>query len=230
MTRLKPLLRMHLLDIGKSFVIFWSILFSLFLISNLLLIFTANEKIYNAGGIISSNIYFMIVGFTLLKSSFGFALGMSATRRDYYFSLLIAWGIIAAANAVILFTFHMIEKQLMPMFTNHIFHYFTPSEQFSSPLLLWIGFVFPLVIGGCAFFISCVHYRFGNLGILTFFFIGLILGALLSIFKLWHPLFDMITTYITGFESFTVWVLLIAIVAFAASWLLLRKAPVKAAV
>lgn len=227
--RIKPVCKMFFIEMRFSFFVFWSILAAVFVIGNAPLIISDQETVHNIGGIISIYVFFIVIGLTMLKNSFPFSLGMSATRKEYFVGAVLTWITMAFVSSLLQLLFYFVENKILLQMFGAVFHYFTPLGSMSVGMVLWSGFILPLVLGSGSFFISSVQYRFGLIGVLMLFAAMLLTGVLLSVLKLWETIFSFLINWLPSFAVFTVWLIPVMIIFFVLGWLCMRKAPVKAA-
>lgn len=227
MNRFKALLKISYLEVRWSFISFWCIVIGIFCVSLYLVTTLAgSENQIHFAPFIAVLIFFFIAGIHTIRQSFSCALGMSATRREYYVSVLLFAVIISALSALLYFVLSVIESRLLQLLALDQFSFFTTFNPLSAPSDLWIYFILPFTILSFSHLLSCILYRFGNKALIVVLGIGILCSAAMSYFDLWALLIYVIPGSIV---VITFWLVGISVVNFGLGWLFLRTISVREA-
>lgn len=204
------------------------ILFSSFIVNLIVSLLINNDEKFYTGGVISIFAYVLTLGMIVVAQSFPFAIGMSVTRKDYF------WG-----TALMGLTANFIIALFMSMFASlenmlngwgnrfHFFHFPYLNEGiFMEQLVMYtILFTFLFFIG---FLITSFAKRFGGKGLLLLL-LSLLLASSIAVFlshhfRLWSDIFHWFLSQTAAGVSY--WLLPLILFSMASSFFLLRKAPV----
>jgi hypothetical protein len=228
-SKIKAMMRLHYMDTMHSFVIFWSILIAVFLLSCYLTYQFSDSRVMFSGWF-AVYIYALVGGVVTVNGTLPVALGWSVTRRDYYLATVIHYVLVSFALSVVYALLYGIEKWFLSVNPDvHLLFYQIPwMERPSVWFLLWFHFIVILAIVSCGNVVGCLYYRFGRLGLFASFAIVLLLTVMLHLLDGWKALFRWLSR-INSVEELTLWLIPFAFVCLVAGWLFLRKAPARTA-
>ncbi|QQK79065.1 hypothetical protein HUG20_03540 [Salicibibacter cibi] len=216
-------------DLRQSFLIFWSILGFLLLVTFFInmnwpegdFFFFINFPVY---------IYLAITAFISLKNYYPFSMGMGSTRRNFQRSMISGFIALAALSALTLNIAMRISERLSDAWGLNIGftslgQIDTVPNQFIS--VFWLDFTICLFLMAITYAIACLHYRYGHL--ITYLSIAVIIMILII-----PGVNDLLNQLIEGFwQDNALWyfssLILIACVFFGAAALIMRKAPLQSA-
>lgn len=228
-SKIKAMMRLHYMDTMHSFVIFWSILIGLFLLS-CYLTYQFSDGAIMFSGWFAVYIYALVGGVVTVNGTLPVALGWSVTRRDYYLATLLHYLLVSFALSVMYALLYMIEVWFLTVNPDvKLRFYQVPWMDGSSVwFLLWFHFIVILAIVSCANVVGCLYYRFGRLGLFASFAVVLLLIVMLHLLRGWEALFKWLSR-IDSVEEFTLWLIPFSFACLVAGWLFLRKAPARTA-
>jgi hypothetical protein len=205
------------------------ILSSSFLVNLIVsLLINTDEKFYS-GSVTSIFIYVFVLGILVVTQSFPFAVGMSVTRRDYFFGTAL----MGLAASFILGTLMCIFAFLENMSNGwgnrfHFFYfpYLNDGTSFLEQLVMYVilaAFLFFL-----GFLIASYARRFGGKGMLLLTLAVLIINSVAVLlfhhFHVWADIFRWFSSQTAVGLSY--WLLPFILISMAVSFLLLRKASI----
>ncbi|MFS0724552.1 hypothetical protein [Paenibacillus sp. 1P07SE] len=204
----------------------WVIVFSSFLI-NLLISFYLEDAMYT-GGLAALFIIIFVTGITIVPQTFPLALGLGATRRDYFIGTVLTGLLMGVFSTVVVTLLGAIEQASGSWGTGlHFFHlpYLHDGsliQQLILFLLLYMFFFF------CGLAIAAVYRRYGRSSLLIALLAALVLGTLLSYYMTemgwWMDFFHWFARH-TAFEL-SLWTLPLSLVMALCCFLLLRRSVV----
>ncbi|MFE8697602.1 hypothetical protein ACFYKT_14765 [Cytobacillus sp. FJAT-53684] len=225
---IQSVLKMYSQDKLTWFLIPNIILFSVFLFTLLVsILISAGEQIYTGG---ASYIFFymLIIGITVVKQTFPYAIGMSIRRTDYFL------GTVAMSVATnILFGILLVILSFIENATNgwggrvHFFHfpYLNDGTLFEQLMIYIIVLIHLFFLG---FLISSFTRRFGGKGLLiaAISLLLIISAALLLVnyYGAWINIFNWFATHTAIQIAYTL--ILPTLLFIGLSYLMLRKATV----
>jgi len=219
------ILKMMLLDVRMSAAIFWAILLFVYgLLALLLYQFGGGEA--TSGGLTPMCIYMAILGIVSLRETLPYALGMSVRRKDYFVGLLGGGLAVAAAFSGLSTLLSRIEQAVFAGADVRVSFFNMPAYRALSLGEEW-GSQFAFLASAFAFgmMLALLHKRFGNIS-LYLLFAGLFLAvATLHLFDGWPAVFEWLLS-LDSVVVLSLWMLPVAAVAAAASFVLLRRAAV----
>lgn len=236
MNRTLNVVRMHLVNRWSFLVLPWVILGSAFVISWLIWLIIASaagadalEGTQYSGAVMSIYVYMLVVAIAAINLAFPFALGFSATRREFYVGTSLLFVIITAANSLVLVVLSYIEEWTNGwglgghMFTVVWVGAGNVAERF---LVFWAVQVFLMFVGAA---IATVYMRWRINGMVVLWVaLGLVLVGIVALLtytdswpQVWQWLFSAGTVVISA------WLLVPAALAGLAGWAVLRRATPK---
>jgi len=204
------------------------ILSSSFLINLIVsLLINRGEKFYT-GGVTSIFVYVLVLGILVVAQSFPFAIGMSVTRKDYFFGTALM-GLAANLIIALLMSIFAYLENMSNGWGNrfHFFHfpYLNEGTFFEQLGMYMILFNFLFFLG---IFIGSFARRFGGKGLLIYglalFLIGSIVVLLFHHFHVWSDIFKWFGSQTAA--SLSYWLLPFILIGMAISFLLLRRASI----
>lgn len=174
-------------------------------------------------------VYMMVVAIQSINATFPFALGLSATRRDYAIGAGLSFVALAAIFATGLAILAAIEEATGGwglggrMFTAV---YFGDGSWYERYFIFFVLLLFFFFVGSA---IAAVYVRWKAIGV-TVFFVALAfaligIGAVLTLTATWEQLGSWVVG--NGWVGNYAWTLVLTAVAAVATYLLLRKATPK---
>ena len=230
--RFLAVLRMHYLNFLTSMLWFWLILLAVFLLNLLFVIFFAPDNMngprMNFGSVMAVFLYMLISGFVTLKDSFGYTIGMSITRKEYYLATVLAFLAAAACNTLLTFLLHAAEKGINSLLQVN-FYFFSSFYQLGhAALMLWIHFFIQVLLVTLSFVYSCYHYKYGKTALFTTLAGFLLVMMLFSVLDLWRSLFHLLGMF-DSFGQFTLWCVPLVILLYIIGWFAVRKMNIRPA-
>lgn len=226
MNRSSQIIMMHLRNPFLLVALPWIIVFSSFLI-NLLISTFLNEPI-STGGLGALVVIIFVTGITLVPQTFPLAIGLGATRHEYYVGTVFTALMMGVFSAILVLLLGWLEQATDAWGTGLSFfhlpyvHDGTILEQLILFLLLFMFFFY------CGLTIAAVYRRYGRGSLLITMVGGLILGTLLSFFVTqygwWMDIFHWFGRH-TAFEL-SLWTLPLSLIMALFSYLLLRRSVV----
>lgn len=235
--RLASIARLHLANPWTTITLPWMILGIIFLGNYLiwLLIFAAtpesahadiSEGLGYSGAASYIFVYMMVVAIQAMNSTFAFALGYGATRRDYYLGTSVVFVGLSAMYAVGLTVLSIIEELtggwgLGGRMSTALF--FGSGPALERLVIFFLTFLFFFFVGAA---IATVYVRWKGFGITVFFvvigFLLIGLGALVVFTDGWAAIGAFFTT--AGFLGSFASSLVVTVIAAVAGFLILRRA------
>ncbi|MFD1706860.1 hypothetical protein ACFSCZ_08960 [Siminovitchia sediminis] len=204
------------------------ILFLAFLVSILIsLIITSNDEIYS-GSISSIFVYIFVMGILVIAQTYPFAIGMSVTRKDYFFGTLLMAVTVNIIIGALLSLFAYLESYTNGWGINlHFFHFpYVNDGHFFEQLFMYVILLTFLFFSG--FLMSSYFYRFGGKGVLILAVVVLLAGSitsfLLTHLQMWQDLFLWFSSKPAVVLSY--WLLPFILLSLILSFWMLRKTPV----
>lgn len=220
------MLRLHWLDTRFSFTVFWLALLGCELVFFVLAWLFSGGVMFT--GWFAVYIFAFVSGVTTINSTFPVALGWSVPRKDFYLATVVHYVTVALALAAVYMVLYFVEQTVLSTFVGDRLHVFT-APFITEPtfwLLAWMHFIFALTMMSIGHFFGSLHYRYGQLGVVTFIVIMVLLVSLMNLFGTWGWLI-WLAELIDSFEKFTLWLVPFNIAVWAVAWLFLRKAPAR---
>lgn len=205
------------------------ILSSSFLFTLIVSLLINNDEKFYSGSVTSIFVYVFVLGIIVVTQYFTFAVGMSVTRRDYFFGTAL----MGLAASFILGTLMCIFAFLENMSNGwgnrfHFFHfpYLNDGTSFFEQLLMYvILFAFLFFLG---FLISSYARRFGGKGMLLLSLAVLLISSVVVLlfhhFHVWADIFRWFSSQTAVGLSY--WLLPFILISMVISFLLLRKASI----
>lgn len=225
--QMKGLLYFYWKDLQFSLFVFWCILLSMVVVSVTLMFLFPAIEFMSFSFTAPIYVYAGIVGFLMARHTVAFGIKLGGTRKNIYMSMGIFFVILALVKSTLAAVITAgIEKFIIQDDMNFLFAH--PMNIYEDTLLnrMYTDFFIILFIGVLAFFISLMFYKLGLL------VTGLIMGMGLVLFM--YSLFsgELITYIIDSFQNsvyiFFAQLGLLALIAYALSWILLRRITVVA--
>ncbi|WP_020620054.1 hypothetical protein [Paenibacillus daejeonensis] len=226
MNRSAKIISLHLRNPFLLLALPWVIVFSSFLI-NLVISGFLDEPLYT-GGLASIFIIIFVTGITLVPQTFPLALGLGATRREYYTGTVLTGLMMGVFSAVVITLLGWLEQVSGSWGTGlHFFHlpYVHDGsllEQLILSILLFMFFFF------CGLTIAAIYRGFGRASLLITLLGALLIGTLLSFFITqygwWMDIFGWFARY-TAFEL-SLWTLPLSLVMALMCYVLIRRSVV----
>ncbi|BAB07213.1 hypothetical protein P4631_17105 [Halalkalibacterium halodurans] len=215
-------LRLQIYDTGRSFLIFWSILFGFIVLSFALSLFLTETNIIFYVSF-PSYIFVTITGFLMVKQDFAFLVHMGKSRTHFTYVAFAFFVILAIVmsfiNAMVHVITHFIINQFALTITIDTFAILLLSQS-NFLTSIWVDATIMLTLLTVSFFVASISYRFGRVG--TYLFCALVL--LLLIFP---PVRDVLHPFFLGFSekgaSHFSWLLLLSVFFTSLSVVTLRK-------
>lgn len=204
------------------------ILSSSFLVNLVISLLINNDEKFYTGGVTSIFVYMLVVGILVVAQTFPFAIGMSLTRKDYFFGTALM-GLAANLSIALLMCIFAYLENMSNGWGNrfHFFHfpYLNEGTFFEQLAMYIILFNFLFFLG---FFIGSFARRFGGKGLLIFglavFLIGSIVVLLFHQFLVWPDIFKWFGSQTAAGLSY--WLLPFILISMAISFLLLRRTSI----
>lgn len=225
--QMKGLLYFYWKDLQFSLFVFWCILLSMVVVSvSLMFLFPAIEFM-SFSFTAPIYVYAGIVGFLMARHTVAFGIKLGGTRKNIYMSMGVFFVILALVKSTLAAVITAgVERFIIQDDMNFLFAH--PMNIYEDTLLnrMYTDFFIILFIGILAFFISLMFYKLGLL------VTGLIMGMGLVLFM--YSLFsgELITYIIDSFQNnvyiFFAQLGLLALIAYALSWIMLRRITVVA--
>lgn len=221
--QIKGLLFYFSTHMKRAFVIFWSILFGILLIS-LATSYVLKDQDGFMTFSVSIPLYFFcaVYGFTMVKKWIPYFLKVGATRKNIFFAIGLFFCGVSAGFALIATILQSIANLFLDQVKIDIFSFIHLSMFFEDTWYVRFIIDLTMMLAGFTFFfiLGLVFYKYGLVlgGILL---ASLFFGLTFSVFKGWiHKLGQ----YIVKFDFHIFWQLaLLTIVFYALSWLFLRR-------
>lgn len=204
------------------------ILSSSFLVNLIVSLLINNDEKFYTGGVTSIFVYVLVLGILVVTQSFPFAIGMSVTRKDYFYGTalmgIVANFIIAALMCIFAFL-ENISNGWGDRF--HFFHfpYLNDGSFFGQLIMYMILFNFLFFFG---FLIASYARRFGGKGMLLLALSVLLIGSIVVLlfhqFNVWSDIFHWFVDQAAVGLSY--WLLPFILFSMAVSYLLLRRASI----
>ncbi|WBU38254.1 ABC transporter permease [Homoserinibacter sp. YIM 151385] len=186
----------------------------------------ATEGFRYSGATLFIFVYMMVVAVQAMNSTFGFALGMGATRRDYFLGSSLAFLILALVFTTIITVLGAVEEATggwglgARMFTDF---YFSDGPWWERAFITFAYFAFFLFVGTA---IAVIYVRWKARG-LTVFFLALTAAliaavALVILTDSWSAIGGWFAAQ--GFVGAVAWTLPVTAVSGLVGFLLLRRA------
>lgn len=221
--QIKGLLFYFYTHMKRAFLIFWSILLGILILS-----LVASYILKGQDGIMTFAIalpmYFFsaIYGFTIVKKWLPYFLKVGATRRNIYIGIGLFFMGISASFALIAELVQQLGNLIVRALEIDIFSFLHLSMFFEDAwyVRLIIDFTIMLILCSFMFLLGLLFYKYGLL------ISGIVLGSLFfglifSAFKGWILTF---ADYIQAIDFHLFWQLaLLALALYGLSWLLLRR-------
>ncbi|WP_186576767.1 hypothetical protein [Aquibacillus kalidii] len=231
--QIKGLLYFFVTDLRYSFIIFWSILTAVnivSLITSYLLLNVTDSFMYLTNSI-ATYIYVGILGFITVKESLPFSLKMGATRKSYFLSIGTFFVGLSFFLATLENIYHIVltsVNKALGIDNFYLFHLASLVGKGDSLLYRFSIDVFILFFGlSSMFLLGLVFHRYGQIGGLGI--LG-VLVILLLVFAGTGGLMDLIKTIISNpsFHYFTI-IFAIGLVFYGVSWAILHNVSAKSA-
>ncbi|RWR13511.1 hypothetical protein QNH23_18085 [Siminovitchia fortis] len=205
------------------------ILSSSFFVHLIVSLLINNDEAFYTGGITSIFVYAFVMGILVVVQSFPFAIGMSVTRKDYFFGTVLMGLAACFILGALIRIFTSIENRTSGWGNRFHFFYFpylNDGTSFFQQLIMYvILFSFLFFLG---FLIASFARRFGVKGMMILSLAVLLIGSVIVLlfhqFHVWPDIFKWFSNQTAVGLSYR----LIPVVLFsmAASYLLLRKVSV----
>ncbi|VEF46520.1 Uncharacterised protein [Bacillus freudenreichii] len=212
-----------------SWIFIPALILSLSYFVNLLvsLLINNDEKFYT-GGVTSIFVYVLVLGIMVVAQSFPFAVGMSVTRKDYYYGTAFMGLAVNFIIAALMCIFAYLENMSNGWGERfHFFHfpYLNDGTFFEQLIMYMIQLTFLFFLG---FLIGSFARRFGGKGMLLLslgaFLIVSIVVFLFHQFHVWSDIFQWFSAQTAVGLSY--WLLPFVLFNMAVSYILLRKASI----
>lgn len=143
----------------------WLIMLPSFLLHLAIAVIVGYEQAFYVGGTAALYLTTFIMGVTSLIQTFPFALGLSASRRDYFLGTVGTYALVSAVSAVVLIILTVIEKQL-DGWGEHLYFFNLPWLNDGTVLQqLFATFVVLELFYFSGFTIGAIYQRFGLRGL-----------------------------------------------------------------
>jgi len=221
---------MHSRDKWGWLYVPWIICLSSFLINLIVGFAVPGQEAFYTGGISSIFVYLFVMGIVAPNQTFPFALGMSASRKDYFLGTTAAAVLFSAGNAVLLLLLSLIEQG-----TNQWgegLHFFSlPFVNEGSLLMQWLTYTMVfLYLFFSGFLIASVYRKFGKYGMFIFFgiilLVLLVAPLLITYFEGWVDIGRWIVSSFHSLNDLAPWLLLKGAIMALVSYLLLLRSTV----
>ncbi|GIN20365.1 hypothetical protein [Siminovitchia fordii] len=226
---IQSVVNIHIKDKWGWFYIPSLILSSSFLVNLLVSLLINNDEKFYSGGVTSILVYALVLGIIVVAQSFPFAIGMSITRKDYFFGTVLMGLATSFTIGALLGVFSYIEyisNGWGNRFHFFYFPYLNDGTNFLEKLPMFMilaAFLFFL-----GFFISSFARRYGGKGILILSLSTLVAGSIVVLlfhhYHVWSDIFQWLLSQTAAELSY--WLLPLILINMAASFLLLKKASI----
>lgn len=233
-SRVVSVMRLHFVNIGTIIVIPWVIMAVIFFAN--LAIWLAIELATDAdddvpeqiwsGGVVYIFVYMLVVAIQAINATFPYAQGLSVTRRDYALGTGLAFVVLAAGYAVALSVLSVIEDATGGWgLGGRVFAAFAFGDDTLLDRLLvnFLGLLFFFFIGSL-FGAMWVRWRLWGVLSLTILLVVLLVGATfgITIADAWPTVAEWFVS--TGPIGLALWTLLPTVIAAVAGFFILRRA------
>jgi hypothetical protein len=228
MNRSLAVARIHAMDHANVFVLPWAVLASSFVINVIIWLLLPEAAAHGSGGILS--LYGLVVAMISVQISrgFPFQVGFGVTRRDFLTGTLLLVALYSLGSAVILTSLNLIEGATSgfglggrffraPWFTD------VPDVQ------LLVIYALPMVFfAGLGMLYSAIWSRYKTTGIAVLTIASALAVVLMIALVTWRDAWSSVGSWFATFAPLTAVLVMgaLGVLAMAASWLTLRRAPV----
>ncbi|SDS32674.1 hypothetical protein [Microterricola viridarii] len=240
MTRIWNVVRLHLVNRMAYVTLPWIILGSAFLITIAIWMILRSVGVTSgfdgsasspqfSGALLSILIYLLVAAVMAINLTFPFALGFSVTRRDFYLGTALTFGLVSAANAVVLTVLASIEQATNGWGLNG--RLFTvPWGGGGTPIEHWFGFfALQLLFSFAGAAIATIYMRWRINGMVVFWVVGgaalVGLFALIAYTNSWAAIGSWMAAH--GTTGMAAWSLVVSALAGLAGYAMLRRATPK---
>ncbi|MDQ0340696.1 hypothetical protein J2S00_003522 [Caldalkalibacillus uzonensis] len=228
MPNLKPVLKLYMLDIKHSYVIFWSILCAVSVLSFVLAV-SMPDITFGVSSNFAVYIYLSISGFLMVKETLPYILGMNITRYHYY------WGIVVGSLGLVVLS--AISLSAYVWFFGLLARWFDLSDRFNVTFIMSNAFMdnemltmfsLDLVIGLFLFSLfglaGAAYYRFGWIPLMTAVVVWM---AVIMTPFLRAPLIRLFEwVFVDPVSHISMLCLSLSVFFFGTLWLVIRRATI----
>lgn len=206
----------------------WLIALPSFLVNFTIAVMVNHEQAFYVGGFCTIYLTTFITGITSFTQTFPFALGFSASRRDYFIGTAGTYTFVSAVSAALLVVMTLVEKQLGG-WGQHFYFFSLPwLNDGTAWQQFFVSFVMLEFLYFLGFMIGAMYQRFGTRGPLLFSSAVMVLSTaavlLATLYGWWHPMWNWLVRHTAAQLAW--WFLALAVIQASAAYTMLRRAAV----